>query len=247
MNRNSIPLKGDDRHKIFLTNLDGRINIEDLNKVFHTFGDIEHIESITEKSAIVLFKDLVSVDRVMKKHRKLVIKNQEIYIRRIRYGFIDRPYMDTTIVMIRPMVNDELSSTDWSEHSIRRCFSYYENSIERIHISSNSSHTTWICFDDFDVVDRILVDSSNFRVDGCSIKICRAPMEQTITIEKNNSLHDRKSKSNSFGFISSCYVISCLFEEIYGHRHHEIQSLRNQIIKLQRELAIFKNRSHSSS
>ena len=164
------PLNGDDRHKIFLSNLGGQINTEDLNEFFSPFGTIEHIESWTPKSAIILFADLQSIDRVLATHRKCAINNQEIYIRRIRYGYIERASMDSTVLRIEPSLPDV--SVQWTEHTIRRCFEEHESSIEQIRLGSKCAQA-WIYFKDYDIVDRILLQTSLFRVDGLSIDIKR--------------------------------------------------------------------------
>lgn len=165
------PSIGDDRLKIFLSNLDGRINTQDLHTFFNPFGKIEHIESWTSKSAIILFSDIDSIDRVLSTHRKCIINKQEIYIRRFRDGHIERAYRDSPVLFVKPMIND--LSMKWNEITIRNCFYEYEMNINQIRIVSKSSHA-FIHFNDYDVVDRILLETDMFYINGISIEVKRA-------------------------------------------------------------------------
>lgn len=171
-----LPLKGDDRCKIFLSNLDGRINTEDLHRFFERFGKIEYIESWSPKSAIILYYDQQSVDRVLGKYRTCTINHQEIYVRRIRYGIIDRFYQDSPILMISPSNDADLHSIQWTAETIRRSFSDYDKDIEKIHLASSTFHA-WIYFRDYDCVDRVLLQWSVFRVDGVTVDLKRAKIE----------------------------------------------------------------------
>lgn len=250
------PSKGDDRCKIFLSNLGGQINTEDLNEFFSPFGTIEHIESWTHRSAVILYEDLHSVDCVLAEHRKCVINNQEIYIRRIHYGYVERAYMDSTVLYIRSSLPD--ISVHWTEHTIRHCFNEYEDSIEQIRISSKGAQA-WIYFKDYDVVDRILLQPSLFRVDGVSIDVKRAKCREKRQhddhrevidrlLEKNKVLRKqmkrkfRKWKDPS----SSCQSVNSFLGQEHDARE-EIQSLRYRISHLKTELAHVKDRSRYSS
>lgn len=176
------PSIGDDRFKIFLSNLDGRINTEDLNEFFNPFGTIEHIESSTPKSAIILFSNIQSIDRVLSKHRKCIINNQEIFIRRFRYGYIERAYMDSTVLFIKPI--HRIHSIDWNELNIRQCFDKYDMNIKQIRIVLKSLHG-YIHFNDYDIVDRILLEKNMFNINGIEIEIKRAKCyENDIDVEK---------------------------------------------------------------
>ena len=176
------PFRGDDRYKIFLTNLDGKINGEDLNEFFNRFGSIEHIECLTAKSAIILYSNINAVDRVLSKYRRCVINEQEIFVRRIRNGFIDRSCQDSSVLFIQPLTNAK-----WNEKTIRQCFSQYKNSIRRIRLSSSNDCAAWIYFDDYDLVDRILLEGDVFRVDAVHLDMRRAPksFSSSSFIEKN--------------------------------------------------------------
>ena len=165
------PLTGDDYLKIFLSNLDGRINTQDLYNFFSPFGIIEHIESWTPKSAIILYSNINSVDRVLSKYRKCSINKQEIFIRRYRYGYIERAYLDSTVLFIKPMINDR--SIKWNERTMRQCFHEYERNIEQIRIVSKYVHA-FIHFNDYDIVDRILLQTNLYSIKGIPIEMKRA-------------------------------------------------------------------------
>lgn len=186
------PTDGDDCLKIFLSNLDGRIDTQDLQKFFSPYGKIEHIESWTRKSAIILFSDIESVDRVLSKHRKCTINKQEIYVRRYRYGFIERAYMDSQVLFIKPTICN--SSMKWNEKTIGECFHDYEKNIEKIRISSKSFHAL-ISFDDYDIVDRILVQANLFNINGISIEMKRAKSKEMFH-EDNEQYINKLIKRN---------------------------------------------------
>jgi hypothetical protein len=188
------PSIGDDRLKIFLSNLDGRINTEDLHTFFSRFGPIEHIESWTPKSAIILYSDIDSIDRVLSKHRKCIINKQEIFIRRFRYGYIERAYMDTTVLFIKPVIHD--LSIEWNDTTIRNCFHKYEIHIEQIRLVPKC----------YDIVDRILLQSNMFSIDGITIKMSRAKCNENNEfyikklLEKNQVLKKQiQRKMREFG------------------------------------------------
>ena len=191
MNADSLvlPSRGDDRRKIFLTNLDGRVNTEDLHRFFRRFGPIDHVESWSTKSAIILFADQLSVDRVLSKFRKCEINHQEIFVRRIRAGPVERAYQDSPIVMISPSDSD-FDRTEWTEENLRRCLNEYDEEIEKIHLASNGS-LAWIYFRDYDSVDRLLLQSHVFRLDGKTLHLKRAKNE-----EKNRDGVERLVKMN---------------------------------------------------
>jgi RNA recognition motif-containing protein len=186
------PSIGDDRLKIFLSNLDGRINTQDLHAFFSPFGTIEHIESWTPKSAIILFSDIDSIDRVLSKHRKCIINNQEIFIRRIRYGYIGRAYMDSAVLFIQPMIKD--LSIKWNKETIRHCFDEYEMNIKQIRIVPKSFHA-FIHFKDYDIVDRILLETDMFNINGRSIEMKRAKCNEK-PIEDNDLYIERLEEKN---------------------------------------------------
>lgn len=171
LNVTCAPTSGADCLKIFLSNLDGRINTQDLHSFFNPFGKIEHIESWTPKSAVILFSDIESIDRVLAKHRKCVINNQEIYIRRFRYGYIERAYMDSTVLFIKPKIID--STIEWNEEEIRNCFDEYEMNIDKIRIVSKPFHA-FIHFKDYDIVDRVLLLTNKFYIDDVPLEMKRA-------------------------------------------------------------------------
>jgi RNA recognition motif-containing protein len=176
------PSIGDDRLKIFLSNLDGRINTEDLHEFFSPFGKIEHIESWTPKSAIILYSDIDSIDRVLSKYRKCIINKQDIFIRRFRYGYIERAYMDSTVLFIKP-INKNLS-IEWNDQTIRQCFHEYEINIKQIRLVSKYIHA-YIHFNDYDIVDRILLQKDMFYINGISIEMKRAKCnEDNFDIER---------------------------------------------------------------
>lgn len=160
----------DDRLKIFLSNLAGRIQTGDLNDFFKSFGTIDRIESLTRKSAIIQFSHLDSVDRVLSKYRTCVINKQEIYIRRIRYGYIERSSMDSTVMFIKPVI--DCSSIEWNEASIRNCFHPYDKRIKRIRILGKHSQA-FVYFDDYDLVDRLLLEREKFHINGIDIEMKR--------------------------------------------------------------------------
>jgi RNA recognition motif-containing protein len=197
------PSVGDDRLKIFLSNLDGRINTQDLHTFFSRFGPIEHIESWTPKSAIILYSDIDSIDRVLSKHRKCIINKQEIFIRRFRYGYIERAYMDTTVLFIKPVIHD--LSIEWNDTTIRNCFHKYEIHIEQIRLVPKCLHA-FIHFKDYDIVDRILLQSNMFSIDGITIKMSRAKCNENNEfyikklLEKNQVLKKQiQRKMREFG------------------------------------------------
>ena len=173
----------DDRLKIFLSNLAGRINTDDLHEFFDCFGAIDRIESWTRKSAIIVFSHLDSVNRVLAKRRTCVINKQEIYIRRIRYGYIERAYMDSTVLSIQPVVH--CTSIQWDESSIRRCFHPYEKHVKHVRILGKSSHA-FVYFDDYDLVDRLLLETEKYHIDGIDIEIKRSKCcnEEDLLVEK---------------------------------------------------------------
>jgi RNA recognition motif-containing protein len=165
------PSVGDNRCKIFLSNLDGRINTQELYTFFSPFGTIEHIESWTPKSAIVLFSDIESIDRVLAKHRRCTINKQDIFIRRFRYGYIERAYMDSAVLFVKARRTD--LPLKWSERIIRQCFLDYELQIEQIQLVPESFEA-FVYFKDYDTVDRVLVEKNSFHVDGVKLDIKRA-------------------------------------------------------------------------
>jgi len=176
------PTIGDDRLKIFLSNLDGRINTQDLHEFFSPFGKIEHIESWTPKSAIILYSDINSIDRALSKYRKCTINKQDIFIRRFRYGYIERAYMDSTVLFIKP-INKNLS-IEWNDQTIRHCFHEYEINIKQIRLVSKYIHA-YIHFNDYDIVDRILLQKDMFNINGISIEMKRAKCnEDNFDIER---------------------------------------------------------------
>jgi RNA recognition motif-containing protein len=175
------PVQGDDCCKIFLSNLAGRINTEDLNEFFCSFGTIEHIESWTTKSAIILYADMHSIDRVLAEYRTCTINNQEIFIRRIRYGYIERVFMDSSVLFIQSSLS--CMSIEWSEKNIRHSFNEYDECIDDIRVDS-TCYQAWIFFNDYDIVDRILLQASSFRVDGMSLNMKRA---RRLKQEKNKT------------------------------------------------------------
>jgi hypothetical protein len=176
------PSIGEDRLKIFLSNLDGRINTEDIHEFFNSFGRIEHIESWTPKSAIILFSSIDSIDRVLSKYRKCIINKQEIFIRRFRYGYIERAYMDSPVLFIKPSINN--LSIEWNDLTIRHCFHEYEMNIKQIRIVSKYFHA-FIHFNDYDIVDRILLQTDIFNINGISIEMKRAKCnENNLNIER---------------------------------------------------------------
>jgi hypothetical protein len=204
------PVMGDDRSKIFLSNLDGRINTEDLHKYFSSFGTIEHIESWTRKSAIILFSNIDSIDCVLSKHRKCIINKQEIYIRRIRYGYIERAYMDSTVLFIKPVIN--YSSIEWNDSTIRHCFHQYENNIKQIRIVSKYLHA-FIHFNDYDIVDKILLRTDKFNINGIDIEMKRAKCNENDLnmenlIEKNQGLKKQieRKRRKFFDYLKNKYV-----------------------------------------
>jgi len=200
------PSIGDDYLKIFLSNLDGRINTEDLHEFFSPFGTIEHIESWTPKSAIILFSDIDSIDRVLSKYRKCIINKQEIFLRRFRYGYIERAYMDSTILFIEPIIKN--SSIEWNDLTIRHCFHEYEINIIQIRIVLKSLHA-FIHFHDYDIVDRILLQKDKFNINGISIEMKRAKCnnENDFDIERlveKNKLLKKQIERNRFYF-ENCF------------------------------------------
>ncbi|CAF2122391.1 unnamed protein product [Rotaria magnacalcarata] len=226
------PTIGDDCLKIFLSNLDGRINTQDLNVFFSPYGKIEHIESWTPKSAIVLYSDIDSIDRVLSKHRKCTINKQEIFIRRFRYGYIERAYMDSNILFIKPMINN--LSIKWNEKTIRKCFQGYEKYIEKIRILSNS-YCAFIRFNDYDIVDRILVQTDMFSINGVSIEMKRAKTNEK-QIEDDDKYVDRLIQKNK--------LLKKQIERQKMDAGHEIKFLKHKIRKLKDELADSKSRYH---
>jgi hypothetical protein len=239
------PSMGDDRLKIFLSNLDGRINTEDLHEYFRSFGTIEHIESWTRKSAVILFSDIHSIDRVLSKHRKCIINKQEIFIRRIRYGYIERAYMDSTVLFIKPVRNS--SSIEWNDSTIRHCLRQYEINIKQIRIVSKYLHA-YIHFNDYDIVDRILLETEKFNINGIDIEMKRArcyenDLNMDRLIEKNQVLKKQiERKKFLFTKKKKIFVFLCLGEKIESR--HEIKYLQNKIKKLKTELSDLKSRSH---
>lgn len=227
----------DDRLKIFLSNLAGRINTDDLHKFFKSFGTIDHIESWTRKSAIIVFSHIDSVNRVLAKLRTCVINKQEIYIRRIRYGYIERAYMDSTVLSIKPVIS--CSSIQWDESSIRRCFHPYEKHIKHIRIICKSSHA-YVYFDDYDLVDRLLLETEKFHIDGVDIEIKRSKCcdEEDLLVEKLMEKNRRlkkeierrmniyKGENNSIGIL---FFLGQKFEF-----QEEINYLRSKIKRLKR-------------
>lgn len=180
-----------DHRKIFLSNLDGRLDTKDLEEFFKDFGTIEHIESLSSKSAIIRYSNIESVDSVLSKYRKCTINHQEIYIRRIRYGYLERAYKDTPILSIQPL-DHRHDSIEWNHLTVRCCFAQYEKHIRQIRIDSHYFHA-WIYFDDYDVVDRILVGIDRFQIDGFDLEIKRARSDQDESdmrrlVEKNQRL-----------------------------------------------------------
>lgn len=211
-NRVFPPSIGDDRLKIFLSNLDGRINTEELNKFFNPFGKIEHIESWTPKSAIILYSDIQSIDRVLSNHRKCIINNQEIFIRRFRYGYIERAYMDSTVLFIQSSIKN--SSIEWNDLTIRHCFQKYEMNIKQIRIVLKSYHA-YIHFNDYDIVDRILLEKNMFNINGILIEMKRAKCtEDDIDIEKlikKNKLLKRQIQRKIILFFRNFLFTDVLF------------------------------------
>ncbi|CAF0962037.1 unnamed protein product [Rotaria sordida] len=224
------PTIGDDCLKIFLSNLDGRINTQDLHTFFSPFGRIEHIESWTPKSAIILFSDMDSIDRVLLKYRKCIINKQEIFIRRFRYGYIERAYMDSKILFIKPINND--LSIKWNETTIRNCFHKYEKNIEKIRIVSKSFHG-FIYFKDYDIVDRILLQTNMFRINDIPIEMKRAKSNEK-QIEDNDIHIEKLIKRNK--------LLKKQIEREKVDARHEIKNLKRKINKLKNELIDLKSR-----
>ncbi|CAF0808671.1 unnamed protein product [Rotaria sp. Silwood1] len=228
------PTIGDDCLKIFLSNLDGRINTQDLHTFFSPFGKIEHIESWTPKSAIILFSDIDSIDRVLTKYRKCIINKQEIFIRRFRYGYIERAYMDSKVLFIKPIIND--LSIKWNETTIRNCFHEYEKTIEKIRIISKPFHA-FIYFKDYDIVDRILLQINRFHIDGISIEMKRAKSNETY-IEDNDKYIEELVEKNK--------LLKKQIEQQKIHARHEIKHLKRRINKLKNEMNDLKSRRRYS-
>jgi RNA recognition motif-containing protein len=240
------PSKGDDRLKIFLSNLDGRINAEELHEYFSSFGTIEHIESWTRKSAIILFSNPDSIDRVLSKHRKCMMNQQEFFIRRIRYGYIERAYMDSAVLFIKPLVNHP--SIEWNDSTIRHCLHQYEMNIKQIRIVSKYLHA-YIHFKDYDIVDQILLQTGKLCINGVEIEMKRAKCHEedwsvNRLIEKNQVLK-KQIERKKFSMMS--FLLLLLLFVFVGQKvesHDEIKYLRKKIKKLKAELSNFKSRSH---
>ncbi|CAF4049594.1 unnamed protein product [Rotaria sp. Silwood2] len=229
------PTIGDDCLKIFLSNLDGRINTQDLHRFFSPFGKIEHIESWTPKSAIILYSNIDSIDRALSKHRKCIINKQEIFIRRFRYGYIERAYMDSNILFIKPIINDLLIK--WSETTIRNCFHEYEKNIEKIRIVSKTLHA-FIYFKDYDIVDRILLQTDMFHINGISIEMKRAKSNEKH-IEDNDKYIEKLVERNK--------LLKKQIERQKIDARHEIKFLKRKINKLKNEIIDFKSQYRYSN
>jgi hypothetical protein len=238
------PLNGDDRLKIFLSNLDGRINTEDLHEFFSSFGTIEHIESWTRKSAVILFSNIDSIDRVLSKHRKCIINKQEIFIRRIRYGYIERAYMDSTVLFIKPVLNH--SSIEWNDSTIRHCLHQYEMNIKQIRIVSKYLHA-YIHFNDYDIVDQILLQTEKFSINGIDIEMKRAKCyEKDLNIDRlieKNQVLKKQIERKKFLITKKTKDFFLSLGEKIEYRH-EIKYLKNKIKRLKTELYDLKSRSH---
>ncbi|CAF0733440.1 unnamed protein product [Adineta steineri] len=219
------PSNGADYLKIFLSNLDGRINTQDIHAFFSPFGTIEHIESWTPKSAIILFSDIESIDRVLSKYRKCIINRQEIFIRRFRYGYIERAYMDSTVLFIKPIRNDLI--INWNDFAIRHCFHEYEMYIEQIRIVPKSLHA-FIHFKDYDMVDRLLLQTDMFNIDGITIKMKRAKTNEKY-IKDNNDVYIRK-------LLKENKILKKQIERQTMDSHDEMKCLKRKINKLKNEL-----------
>lgn len=165
------PCIGEDRLKLFLSNLDGRINTQELHDFFRPYGAIEHIESRTAKSAIVLFSEMQSIDRVLAKHRRCTINEQEIFIRRVRYGYIERAYMDSSVLFVQARRDD--LPLKWNARSIQRCFEDYELQIDRIRLVPGAFQAL-VYFKDYDTVDRVLVEKNELTISGVKLDMKRA-------------------------------------------------------------------------
>ncbi|UJR36641.1 hypothetical protein I4U23_029359 [Adineta vaga] len=223
----------DDCLKIFLSNLNGQINTEDIHRFFDHFGTIEHIESWTPKSAIILFSDEKSIDRVLSKHRKCTINKQEIFIRRIRHGYIDRAYMDSSVLFIKAFNLD--SSLTWNDERIRKCFHEYETYIKEIRIVSKSCHA-FIHFDDYDIVDRILLQIDVFKIDGNKLEMKRAKCH-TKQMEEDECYVQKLVKENQ--------ILKRKIERLEIDSHDEMKHLKHKIRKLKQELVYFASRHHN--
>ena len=227
----------DDRLKIFLSNLAGRIKTADLHEFFKSFGSIDRIESLTQKSAIVNFSHFDSVNRVLSKHRTCVINKQEIYIRRIRYGYIERAYMDSTVMFIKPVIH--CSSMEWNESSIRHCFHPFEKQIKRIRILSKYSHA-FVYFDDYDLVDRLLLEREKFHINGIDIEMKRDKCDAEDffvknLLEKNRVLQKEiERKGISLNLISRSFLFLFLGQKM--EFQEELKYLRSRIKRLKREI-----------
>ena len=237
-----------DCYKIFLSNLDGRINTEDVQRFFSAFGPIEHIESWTPKSAVIVYADLDSIDRCLATYRKCTINEQEIFIRRFRYGYIERPYMDSSVLLVKPTISD--LAIEWNERTLRQCFDAYEQHIEHVRVVSTRLHAL-IYFKDYDVVDRVLLQTSLFRVDGVSIEMKRAkrsttkPDDDQVLIErllaKNDDLRKQIERTLC---ITSSHSLSRSLSGQQTSTRHEIKSLKCKINQLKSELAQYSERRH---
>ncbi|CAF1031032.1 unnamed protein product [Adineta ricciae] len=225
---------GDDRFKVFLTNLDGRINSEDLQTFFNPFGTIQYIETLSRKSAIILFSDIESIDRVLAKHRRCTINKQEIFIRRIRYGCIDRAYMDSPIVFIKPI---SLSlAIEWNSRTIRDCFHQYEKHIIDIRFVSNSCQA-YIHFNDYDIVDQILLQTHLFDIDGIQLEIKRAKCNEK-QIDQDELYIGELLKENE--------SLKRKIKRLKIDSHEEVKHLKHKIRKLRDDLFdVEPRRNHS--
>ena len=237
-----------DCYKLFLSNLDGRINTEDVQRFFSAFGPIEHIESWTHKSAVIVYADLDSLDRCVAAHRKCTINQQEIFIRRFRYGYIERPYMDSSVLFVKPKISD--LAIEWNEQTLRQCFHAYEQHIEHVRVVPTRLQAL-VYFKDYDFVDQILLQTSRFRVDGVSIEMKRAKRstapsddDQRVIerlLDKNRDLRKQIERTSRMS-THLCRTRSLLGEQ--SSTRHEIKSLKCKISQLKGELALFSKRRH---
>jgi hypothetical protein len=111
--------------------------------------------------------------------------------------------MDTTVLFIKPVIHD--LSIEWNDTTIRNCFHEYEIHIEQIRLVPKCLHA-FIHFKDYDIVDRILLQSNMFSIDGITIKMSRAKCNENNEfyikklLEKNQVLKKQiQRKMKEFG------------------------------------------------
>ena len=110
--------------------------------------------------------------------------------------------MDSTVLFIKP-INKNLS-IEWNDQTIRHCFHEYEMNIKQIRIVSKYIHA-FIHFNDYDIVDRILLQTDMFNINGISIEMKRAKCNEKNDldierlIEKNKLLKKQIERKILFG------------------------------------------------